>query len=517
MPGRRIEMRKVKEVLRLHLTAGLSNRKIALCTGVGKSVVSKHVARALELGLDWPRVEATDEAALEELLYPTVKQASPEDPVLPDWDAVARELRRKGVTKRLLWEEYVEQHPGRAYSYSRYCELYAAWKGCIEPVMRLEHVAGERGFVDYAGQTLEVVDPATGEVRQAQVFVAVLGASNYTFADVTWSQQVDDFLASHQRAVDYFGGVPKIFVLDNLRSGVTSPDWYEPLVNRSYQDLLSHLGAVAIPGRVGKSRDKAKVENGVLQVERWVLAPLRNRTLIGLGEARAAVLELVDRLNERPFQKMAGSRSSVFAELDRPALQPLPKTVWQPTEWKRLKVHIDYHVEVGHHYFSVPYQLIGETLDVKITPTLVEIFRKGRPVAAHRRSEARYTTVPEHMPSAHREHRRWSPPRLVARAHTLGPHVSELVDQLLSSRVHPEQGYRPCLGIVRLADRYGAPRLDAACRRALAFAAVSYKSVKAILEKGLDRLGEATGPTAAPLDHDNIRGGADYEHGGRSC
>ncbi len=517
MPGRRIAMRKVKDVLRLRLTAGLSSRQIALCTGVGKSVVSKHVARADELGLDWASVEAMDEEALEARLYPETTQASPEDPVVPDWDEVARELRRKGVTKRLLWEEYQERHGQLAYSYSRYCELYGAWKGCIEPVMRFEHAAGERCFVDYAGQTLDVVDPATGEVRQAQVFVAVLGASNYTFADVTWSQQMEDFLASHQRAVAAFGGVPRIFVLDNLKSGVTTPDWYEPTVNRGYQDLLGHLGAVAIPGRVGKARDKAKAENGVLQVERWVLAPLRDRTLIGLGEARDAVLELVDRLNARPFQKMAGSRSSVFTELDRPALQPLPKTVWVPTEWKRLKVHIDYHVEVGHHYFSVPYQLIGETLDVKITPTLVEIFRKGRPVAAHRRSEARYTTVPEHMPSAHREHRRWSPPRLVARAHTLGPHVSELVDRLLSSRVHPEQGYRPCLGIVRLAERYGAPRLDAACRRALVFAAVSYKSVKAILEKGLDRVDEAAGPTPAPLDHDNIRGGADYEHGGRSC
>jgi transposase len=453
MPGRRIEMRKVKDVLRLHLTAGLSNRKIALCTGVGKSVVSKHVAGAKKLGLEWASVEAMDEEALEELLYPAVPVSSPDDPVVPDWDEVARELRRKGVTKRLLWEEYQERHGQRAYSYSRYCELYAAWKGCIEPVMRLEHPAGERCFVDYAGQTLEVVDPSTGEVRQAQVFVAVLGASNYTFADVTWSQQMEDFLGSHQRAVEAFGGVPRIFVPDNLKSGVTTPDWYEPTVNRGYQDLLGHLGAVAIPGRVGKSRDKAKVENGVLQVERWVLAPLRGRTLIGLGEARSAVLELVDRLNERPFQKMAGSRSSVFTELDKPALQPLPRTSWVPTEWKRLKVHIDYHIEVSHYYFSVPYQLIGETLDVKVTPTLVEIFRKGRPVAAHRRSEARYTTTPEHMPSAHREHRRWNPPRLVARARTLGPHVSELIDQLLSSRVHPEQGYRPCLGIVRLAER----------------------------------------------------------------
>jgi len=517
MPGRRIDMRKLKEVLRLRLTVGLSNRKIALCTGVGKSAVSKHVARAEELGLDWRRVEAMAEEAIEALLYPPSGEAKPGGQLVPDWDEVARELRRKGVTKRLLWEEYREELGARAYSYSRYCELYGSWKGGIEPVMRFEHAAGEKSFVDYSGQTLDVVDPSTGEVREAEVFVATLGASSYTFADVTWSQQSEDWLASHQRAVESFGGVPRIFVLDNLKSGVTKADWYEPLVNRAYEDLLSHLNAVAIPGRAGKSRDKAKVENGVLQVERWVLAPLRNRTLIGLEEARRAVLELVDKLNERPFQKMAGSRSSVFSELDKPALQPLPRERWVATEWKRLKVHIDYHVEVDRRYFSVPYQYIGEILDVKVTPALVEVFRNGRPVAVHRRTGARYTTRPEHMPSSHREYRRWNPPRVVARAKRIGPHVSELVDRLLSSKIHPEQGYRPCLGIVRLADSYGEDRLEAACRRALAFSAVSYKSVKSILDKGLDRIEEAAGDTASPVEHDNIRGQEAYVDGGRRC
>lgn len=517
MPGRRIEMRKLKEVLRLRLTAGLSNRKIALCTGVGKTAVSKHVRRAQELGLDWARIEPMAEEALSALLYPPCGEDRRGEQVVPDWDEVARDLRRKGVTKRLLWEEYQEEHGAAAYSYSRYCELYGSWKGGIEPVMRFEHPAGEKCFVDYAGQTLEVVDPDSGEVRQAQVFVATLGASNYTFVDVTWSQKSEDFLRSHQRAVECFGGVPRIFVLDNLKSGVAKPDWYEPLLNRSYEDLLSHLGAVAIPGRVGKSRDKAKVENGVLQVERWVLAPLRDQLLIGLEGVRNAVLERLDKLNDRPFQKMAGSRSSVFAELDKPALQPLPKTRWVPTEWKRLKVHIDYHVEVNRHCFSVPYQYIGETLDVKVTPTLVEIFRNGRPVTSHQRTSARYSTKPEHMPSSHREHRRWSPPRVVARAKRIGPHVSEVVDRLLSSKVHPEQGYRPCLGIVRLADQYGEDRLEAACRRALRFAAVSYKSVKSILEKGLDRIEEEAKQALPPLDHSNIRGQEAYLGGGRPC
>jgi len=510
-------MRKLKEVLRLRLTARLSNRKIALITGIGKTAVSKHVKRAKKLGLDWPRVSGMPEEAIEALLYPQADEPKPGGPAIPDWDEVAKELRRKGVTKQLLWEEYREDHGNRTYSYSRFCELYASWKGQIEPVMRFEHAAGEKCFVDYAGHTLRVVDPETGESREAQVFVATLGASNYTFVDVTWSQSSEDFLASHQRAVEFFGGVPRIFVLDNLKSGVTKPDWYEPLLNRSYEDLVNHLGAVAIPTRVGKPRDKAKAETGVQHVERRVVAVLRDELLVGLDAARTRVLEELDKLNDRPFQKMAGSRSSVFAELDQPALQPLPKTRWVPTEWKRAKVHIDYHVEINRHLFSVPYQYIGEVLDVKVTPKLVEIFRKGRPVASHRRTRARYTTKPEHMPSSHREHRKWSPPRVVATSKRIGPHTGELVDRLLSSKPHPEQGYRPCLGIVRLADKYGEDRLEAACRRALAYSSVSYKSVRSILEKGLDRIEEDEESSASPIKHRNIRGQGAYARGGRPC
>jgi len=516
MPGRRIEMRKLKEVLRLHLTAKLSNRKIGLVTGVGKSAVSKHVRRARKLGLDWGSIEAMDEEAISALLYAPPVEPKPTGLVEPDWDEVCRELRQKGVTKLLLWQEYKQECGARAYSYSRFCELYSGWKGNIEPVMRFEHPAGEKCFVDYAGKTLDVVDPETGEVRQAQVFVATLGASNYTFVDITWTQKSEDFLASHQRAVEFFGGVARIFVVDNLKSGVTTPDWYEPLVNRSYEDLLRHLNAVAIPGRVRKARDKAKGENGVQQVERWVLAPLRNQLLIGLEKARTAVLEQLDKLNERPFQKMAGSRSSVFEELDKPALQPLPAKRWVKAEWKKLKVHIDYHVDVDRYYFSVPYQYIGKTMDVKVTPSMVEIFYNGRPVASHARSSKRYTTLPEHMPSSHREYRRWNPPKVVSRARQIGPHVSQLVDQLLSSKIHPEQGYRPCLGIVRLADKYGEDRLEAACKRALEFSAVSYKSVKSILEKGLDRVAEMPA-NPEPIQHDNIRGHKGYATGGRSC
>jgi len=517
MPGRRIPMRKLKEVLRLRLAAGLSNRKIALCTEVSKSAVSKHVARAEELGLSWSRIEPMAEDALEALLYPEQEEEAGGRFVAPDWDEVARELRRKGVTKLLLWQEYEREHGARAYSYSRFCELYAEWKGGIEPVMRFEHVAGEKCFVDYGGVKLDVVDPETGEVREAEVFVAALGASSYTFADVTWSQQSEDFLTSHVRAVEYFGGVPKIFVPDNLKTGVTKANRYEPLINRSYEDLLSHLNAVAIPARAGKARDKAKAENAVQQVERWVIAPLRNELLVGLGGARRAVLERLEKLNDRGFQKMAGSRASLYAELEKPALQPLPKTRWVPCEWKELKVHIDYHVEVDGYYFSVPYRLVGRTMDVKVTPMLVEIYHKSRPVTTHLRTSQRWSTKAEHMPRSHREHLRCSPPQIISRARRIGPHVIELIEQLLSSKIHPEQGYRPSLGIVRLANRYGDERLDAACRRALAYSAVSYRSVKSILERGLDGLDDEEDEQPSPVEHDNIRGREAYEEGGRAC
>jgi len=517
MPARRIVMRKLKEVLRLHFLAGLSRRKIANCTGLGKSAVSKHIAQTEELGLTWDQIDPMPEEKLESLIYPSLSSEKAEGLEEPDWDKVAKELRRKAVTRFLVWEEYKQGALKRAYSYSRFCELYATWKGGIDPVMRFEHVAGEKCFVDYSGMTLSVVDPDTGEVREAEIFVATLGASNYTFVDVTWTQRSEDFLASHQRAVDFFGGVPLIFVLDNLKSGVQKADRYEPILNRSYDDLLTHLNAVGIPGRPRKPRDKAKVENGVLQVERRVLAPLRDRTLIGLDDARTAVLEKLDKLNARPFQKMAGSRESLFEELDHPALQPLPSQRWVPSEWKEVKVNIDYHVEISRHYFSVPYQYIGQTLDAKITPNLVEIFRKGQPVTSHRRTRQRYTTKPEHMPSSHQEHLKWNPPRVVARAKAIGTSVAELVERLLSSKRHPEQGYRPCLGIVRLAERWGEDRLEAACRRAVAHSAYSYQSVKAILEKGLDQIEESNDQTPPVGDHGNIRGQGAYQNGGRSC
>ncbi len=517
MAGRRINMRKTRELLRLHLVGGMSRRQIAACCGLGKTVVSGHIRRVQEMGLSWDDIEKMPGEKLEELLYGESCLRSVAGYAQPKWEEVAKELRKKGVTRQLLWEEYREGVEGKSYSYSQFCELYSRWKAGVDPVMHFEHVAGEKCFVDYSGMKLRVIDPETGEVRDAEVFVAALGASNYTFADVTWSQTKEEFVGSHQRAVEFFGGVPRIFVLDNLKSGVKKADWYEPELNGFFNDFLYHLGAVGIPGRPRKPRDKAKVENAVLQVERRVLAPLRNRTLIGLEEARTEVMEQIFKLNARPFQKMEGSRESLFEELDKPALQILPSERWTPTTWKRVKVHIDYHVEISKHYFSVPYQYIGQELEAKITQDLVEIFRKGKVVATHQRTRSRYTTNPEHMPSSHREYRDWDPPRLVVRAKEIGPCTAELIDRILLSKHHPEQGYRPCLGIVRLAKRFSEERLERACRRALVHSSFSYRAVKSILQKGLDQIEEDPDPTPPVGQHDNIRGAAIYAEGGQQC
>ena len=517
MAGRRIVMRKVKEVLRLNLIGQMSGRQIAACTRLGKSVVSRHLKRARELGLSWDKVEEMAEEELEKLMYPEGPAYSAGGYEQPKWEEVAKDLRRKGVTRQLLWEEYREGATKKSYGYSQFCDLYSRWKGAVDPVMHFEHVAGEKCFVDYSGMRLSVIDPDTGELRKAEVFVATLGASNYTFADVTWSQTKEEFVASHQRAVKFFGGIPQIFVLDNLKSGVTKADWYEPELNRFFEDFLNHLGAVGIPGRPRKPRDKAKVENAVLQVERRVLAPLRNHRLIGLEAARTEVMERVFKLNARPFQKMEGSRGSLFEELDKPALKALPAERWTPTTWERVKVSLDYHVEISKQYYSVPYRYIGQELEAKITQSLVEIFRKGKIVATHRRTESRYLTKAEHMPSAHREYLEWDPPKLVIRAQEIGPCTAELVDRILSSKHHPEQGFRPCLGIVRLAKRFSEERLERACHRALSHSVLSYRGIKSILEKGLDQVEEDADLTPPVGEHDNIRGAAIYAEGGQQC
>jgi transposase len=479
---------------------------------MGKTTAVECVARARRSGLDWSAAAALSDEELEGRLYPAVELVPAAERPVVDWAAVHTELKRKGVTLSLLWEEYREREP-RGYRYSWYCELYGLWRCRADLSMRQVHRAGEKLFVDYCGTTVPVVDAGSGEVREAQIFVAVWGASNYTYAEATWSQGLSDWTGSHVRAFEFGGGVTDEVVPDNLKSGVSRPCRYEPELNPTYHDLAVHYGVAVMPARVRKPRDKAKVEVGVQVVERWILARLRHRTFFSLGELNEAIRGLLSRLNERPFRKLAGSRRSVFESLERPALRSLPAQRFIYAEWRKGRVHVDYHVEVDGHYYSVPYQLVSQQLDVRVSAKTVECFAKSKRVASHLRSFRRgvHTTQREHMPRPHREYAEWTPERLVQWARTTGPSVAGLIERVMSTRVHPQHGFRSCLGILRLGQRYGSERLEAACQCALTIEGASYRSVRSILEGGLDRQpGPATEPARHPLVHENLRGASYY-------
>lgn len=510
MPYGRLPMRRTKEILRLKLEAHLSNRQVGRAVGVSCSTVSDTVTRFRGSGIPWPVPETMSDSTLERSLYRPKGEVATDERE-PDWEHVRKELGRKHVTLQLLWSEYKQDHPD-GFQYSWYCERYRAWAAKLDPVMRQEHKAGERLFVDWAGDTVPIIDPDTGEVRPAYLFVAVLGASSYTYAEATLSQDTDAFLSAHCRAFQFLGGVPEILVPDNLKTGVNRSHRYEPEIAAGYADLAAHYGTAIIPARVRKPRDKAKVEAGVLHAYRHILAPLRNRVFFSLAELNEAIETRVAAINERPFKKMSGSRRSVFAELDSPALIPLPVEPYVHRTRKSAAVHIDYHVELAGHLYSVPHHLVRERVDLVFTDSVVEVFFDGHRVASHARSHVRgrATTDPAHMPSSHREVASWTPERIESWARQTGPATEALVASIMSSRSHPELGFRSCLGILRLSKTYGADRLEAACVRALSCGARSYKSVKSILDKKLDSVPASQDtPSPAPM-HDNVRGAAYY-------
>lgn len=497
-------MRRIKEVMRL-AAAGHSRRQIATSVGLARSTVAEYLKRADRAGVSWP-VELADNE-LERRLFPPPPALPAARRSLPEWAVVHRELKRKGVTLFLLWEEYKSAHP-EGFQYSWFCEHYRAFAGKVDLVMRQSHRAGEALFVDYAGQTVPVVDRTTGEVRHAEVFVAVLGASNYTFAEATWTQTLPDWIGSHQRTFRFMNGTTETLVPDNLKTGVTKAHRYEPDLNPTYTEMAAHYGVAIVPTRVAKPKDKSKVEVGVQIVERWILARLRNETFFSLAQVNRAIAELLPLLNNRSFKKLPGSRRELYEQLDRPALNPLPTRPYEFATWKKVRVNIDYHVEIERHYYSVPYQLVKKQLEARITAHTIELLHRGKRVASHPRSRQRaaHTTVTEHMPRPHREYAEWTPRRLVEWAHKTGPATAKLVSTILASRRHPQQGFRSCLGIIRLGKTHTEARLEAACRRALLLGAHSYKSVESILKHKLDQqpLPEPAQKTLS-IDHDNLR------------
>ena len=512
MPNVRITMRKIKEVLRLHAEARLSGRAIARSLGISPSTVIDFLSRARVANLPWPLPVEMDDDALERLFFPRVGDL-PADRAMPDWPYIHQEMRRPGVTLLLLWEEYKAQHPDDGYQYSRFCERYRAWAKAIDVTMRQHHKAGEKLFVDYAGDRLYVTDPKTGETCPTQLFVAVLGASNYTYAEASWTQGALDWAGAHVRAFQFFGGVPTLVVPDNLKSAVTRACRYDPDLNPTYHEMARHYGTAIVPARVRKPRDKAKAEAGVQLVQRWIVAVLRNWTFFSLTELNTAIRGLLDRLNERPFKKLDGSRRSVFEELERPALMPLPATRYELATWAKARVNTDYHIELTGHYYSVPYALARQQVELRFTATIVEVLFSSRRVASHARNfeRGKHTTLKEHMPVGHLEYLEWTPERLAAWAAKKGECVAVMAQAIMDGADHPAQGFKASQGLVRLDKLYGAARLEAACRRALHFGTHSYTSVNRILSGDLDMRPlppREPRPPAALVAHENVRGGA---------
>lgn len=507
-------MRKIKDVLRLSAT-GMAQRPIARALHLGVGSVNAYLNRAAEIGLSWSEAEGLDEAELKRRLFPAIPVVQ-QRVVLPDFAVVHQELKRKGVTRQLLWEEYLQQYPDHALKYSQFCQRYSDWRAGLKRSMRQVHRVGEKLFVDYAGPTVPIVDPQTGQCRPAHVFVAVLGASNYTYVEATWSQRTADWVGSHVRAFTFLGGVPEVVVPDQLKSAVARACRYDPDLNLTYHQMIRYHGAAVIPARPRKPKDKAKAENAVLVVERWILARLRHHTFFSLATLNQHIGELLGELNQRPFKRLPGSRADAFDHLDRPALKPLPKHPYQYTEIKLARVHVDYHLEYDHHFYSVPHTLARRQVEVRASDRLVCLFHQGQPVARHVRARTPgFTTVTAHMPPAHRHHHRWNPKRLLQWASTVGPQTGRFTQALLARRDHPEQAYRAWLGLKELCRGYGAERLEAACARALQIHAYRYQSVKNILAKGLDRIPLENPPAATdnPVrdDHENVRG-ANYYH-----
>jgi len=513
MPIAKVAMHKIKEVLRLKYVAQLSQRQIAGALGLSNGVVAKYLTAASASGVAYSQLAALDDEALARALAGAESALKPA-PVLPDFTYVHEQLKHKGVTRQLLWEEYRAVHP-TGYSYTQFTVLYAEWRRRLHPTMRQVHAAGEKLFLDYSGKKVPVIDAATGEVHEAEVFVACLGASNYTYAEATWTQSLADWTASTARALAFFGGVPRLLIPDNLKAAVTKSCRYEPIINRAYSDLAAHYGCAVLPARPYKPRDKAKVENGVQVVQRWILARLRHHTFFSLAELNRAIGLLLDDLNTRAFKRLPGSRRSQFEALDLPALKPLPAAPYEYAEWKKARVGIDYHIEVERHFYSVPAALVRRQLDVRVTRAVVEVFHCGKRVASHPRSRARgsHTTCPEHMPKAHRAHLEWTPGRFLTWAAQVGPSTRDLVRHLLFHRPHPEMGYRSCLGLLQLARRFDEARLEAACRRALLLGAPARRSVLSILERGLDQqpFADDGAPSTTPLTHENVRGATYYQ------
>jgi transposase len=504
-------MRKIKEVLRQDQECGLSDRQIAESCKIGRTTVQEYLARARVSKVAWDKARDMSDDELEKLLFPGNTRSANSQPV-PDWQVIHIERKKPGVTLQLLWEEYRANH-GDGYGYSRFCDLYHTYVSTIDVRMRQTHKAGDKLFIDYSGKKAEIIDSATGEILHAEIFVAVMGASNYTYIEATMSQSLQDWIGSHVRAFEFFHGTTALLVPDNLRSAISKACRYDPETNPTYAALAEHYGTAVLPARPYEPRDKAKVEGGVLLAQRWILARLRHQRFFSLSELNAAIRKQLESFNERPFKKLPGCRKTAFDEIDRLALRPLPSIPFEFADWKKATVGFDYHVEFDHHYYSAPYQRAHQKIQIRATAQVIEVFHKGERIASHVRSNERgkYTTLKEHMPPQH-EFCKWTPGKFLNWALKLGKHILQVVRAVIESKPHPQQAFRACMGILQMGNQVGPERLDAACERALHYKSPRYGTVKNILENGQEYMPLPVSRQLPKLPaHRNIRGPAYFQ------
>lgn len=513
MSSKRISMRKIRELMRLKFDSKLSNRKIATSLCISPATVSCYLQDAKAAGVTWEQAINMTDDELETVIFGKISgnsKAFTKKFASPNWEYVLKELKRKNVTKMLLWQEYRNNFPGESYSYSQFCSNFNAWCNKKKLSMRQIHKAGEKLFVDYAGHTIPITNPDTGEQKQAQIFIAVLGASNYTYAEASSSQSLPDWIKAHVRALDFIGGIPEIIVTDNLKSAVKKVHKYDPDLNPTYQKLAEHYGFAVIPARPYKPKDKAKVEVGVQIVERKILAKLRDKTFFSVAELNQEIKKLLLDLNNEPFQKLPGTRRESYLSLDKPTLRQLPKQKYIYAEIKLAKVHVDYHIEVERHYYSVPYTLVREKVDIHISADTVSIYHKNKRIVTHPRSheKGRHTTLTEHMPESHKFRAKWTPERMRDWASNIGESTKSIIDSIITKRQHPEQSFRACLALLNLSKKFSNERLERACNRAIKIGAPHRKNIESILRNGLDNLTEQGRKTNLPnvQNHDNIRG-----------
>jgi transposase len=507
-----ITMRQIREILRLKFEFKSSNQKIGNSLAISSSTVYECLQRAKAANITWPLPNNLDDETLEQKLYPPPIKRSPEERGELNWIKVYEELKRKHVTLMLLWNEYKDLYP-KGLSYSQYCDLYLQWKKQLDVWMRQDYKAGEKMFVDYAGDTVGI-NIGCGNIHQAQIFVAVLGASNFTYAEATMTQSLPDWIGSHTRALDFIGGVPELVVPDNLKNCTILANRYEPDLNPTYNDFARYYGFAIMPARVKSPRDKSLAEKGVQHVEYQIVARLRDRTFFSLSEINDEIKIQLAKINSRPFQKIPGSRLSLFEKIDKLALKPLPNIPYRFAEWKKATSGPDYHIELKKHYYSVPYTFIKKKLDVSFTDQTVEIFYKSKRIASHpRKYTYGHTTLVEHMPKAHQKYAEWTTERIINWAKKIGLATSQLVEKVIATKEHPQIAFRACLGILRLGKSYNETRLEAACGRALKIGAYSYKNVAAILKNNLENVPVRTSEllTATKEPHENIRGGDYFE------